>query len=318
MKNKEVKEKWLGIRTENTRKECKQSGIYAIKNIKNNKLYIGSTMSEFYTRWSSHSYHMRNNSHHNYFLQKDWDKNKKLLVYEILECIDKDKPQSYFFEREQFYIDDLKTVFPDGYNISAIAGEFIFNRKACNAIIKREDNNTEFRISKRNNLFKDYLRLNDMANETLKYDLKRSQLFNDKEIEAIVWEGLPLIFKAYKKVFKSNKSWDIFKYCMINLKHNMPVGYKSREYSFDRSNCSICVYHDKNYHNNGYDFCYYYNTYLPPIDVGDCKFCMVAKNKSEADLIMFFNRRHIDDVIEDYLKGRDYSSEEAIKWHERT
>ena len=48
-------------------------GIYEIKNIVNNKVYIGQSRN-IHKRWNSHINELRNNKHHNYHLQQSWNK----------------------------------------------------------------------------------------------------------------------------------------------------------------------------------------------------------------------------------------------------
>jgi len=54
--------------------KCREKGIYYIKNIINNKVYIGSTRSTFYRRISHHISSLKSNTHFNYKLQKDYNK----------------------------------------------------------------------------------------------------------------------------------------------------------------------------------------------------------------------------------------------------
>ncbi len=78
-----------------------KSGIYKILNTINKKVYIGST---FYIpgRLGSHRFHLRNNSHHNIYLQKSWNKYGEFAFeFVVLEYVEKDK----LIEREQYWID---------------------------------------------------------------------------------------------------------------------------------------------------------------------------------------------------------------------
>jgi predicted GIY-YIG superfamily endonuclease len=49
------------------------SGIYYIKNITNNKLYIGSS-KDILKRFYEHKRLLRHNKHHSIRLQRAWDK----------------------------------------------------------------------------------------------------------------------------------------------------------------------------------------------------------------------------------------------------
>ena len=52
----------------------KRIGIYGIKNLVNNKIYIGKTGMNFGDRWDSHKSLLRNNKHDNQYLQNAWNK----------------------------------------------------------------------------------------------------------------------------------------------------------------------------------------------------------------------------------------------------
>lgn len=52
----------------------KRIGIYGIKNIVNDKIYIGKTGMNFGDRWDSHKSLLRNNKHDNQYLQNAWNK----------------------------------------------------------------------------------------------------------------------------------------------------------------------------------------------------------------------------------------------------
>jgi group I intron endonuclease len=93
-----------------------KTGVYQIKNIINNKLYIGSASGKgFDHRWRSHTDTLNKNIHHNSRLQNSWNKyGKENFIFDIIEeCI----PEQCLI-REQFYIDTLN---PE-YNIYRIAG----------------------------------------------------------------------------------------------------------------------------------------------------------------------------------------------------
>ena len=101
-------------------KEEKQSGIYQIRNIKNNKVYIGSS-ARLYYRKIEHFSRLRNNSHDNSYLQKSWNKyGEENFVFEILEYCE----ENSLLEREQHYFDTLKCYDSSvGYNINPLAGK---------------------------------------------------------------------------------------------------------------------------------------------------------------------------------------------------
>jgi len=71
----------------------KKGGIYRIKNLFNERFYIGSTKC-FKNRWSAHSYSLRNGDHHSQFLQADYNKlfkehgNDDFLIFEVIKVVE--------------------------------------------------------------------------------------------------------------------------------------------------------------------------------------------------------------------------------------
>lgn len=76
----------------------KMGGIYIIRNIKNNKYYIGSTNC-FEIRFKKHRTLLKNNKHENQYLQKSFNKHGfENFKFEIIEvCFN-------YIEREQEYL----------------------------------------------------------------------------------------------------------------------------------------------------------------------------------------------------------------------
>ena len=103
-------------------KNLKKSGIYCILNLKNQKKYIGSSRY-IYDRICNHKMMLKNNKHHNNYLQNSWNKNKSQnFIYIILEYCEKD----ILIEREQFYIDNLK---PEYNFITDVINNIITGKK---------------------------------------------------------------------------------------------------------------------------------------------------------------------------------------------
>ncbi len=96
------------------------SGIYQIRNLINDKIYIGSAV-DIQSRWYCHTSQLNNNLHHNTHLQKSWNKyGSQSFVFEILESV---HDKNDLITREQFYFDKLTPFdIAIGYNICKIAG----------------------------------------------------------------------------------------------------------------------------------------------------------------------------------------------------
>jgi group I intron endonuclease len=98
--------------------EFEQAGIYIIKNTKNGKAYIGSSVS-LRVRVNIHKRELRNNRHHSSKLQRAWNKHGELsFIFELLELV---ADKETLLSREQHWIDLLDT-HKKGYNCCPIAG----------------------------------------------------------------------------------------------------------------------------------------------------------------------------------------------------
>lgn len=94
-----------------------KSGIYKIKNLVNNKVYVGSSVN-IGKRISQHIAELVKGNHYNVHLQFAWNKyGAENFQFEIIEYYKKNKR----LEREQYYIDLYDSV-RNGYNICPVAG----------------------------------------------------------------------------------------------------------------------------------------------------------------------------------------------------
>jgi group I intron endonuclease len=90
------------------------SGIYTITCLINNKIYVGKSKNLF-TREDDHFQSLKNKSHHNYHLQKAFDKyGEKCFIYEILvEC-----DENLLYSEEHYWCNLLNVHNRNyGYNI---------------------------------------------------------------------------------------------------------------------------------------------------------------------------------------------------------
>lgn len=97
------------------------SGIYMIKNILTNKVYIGSTI-DFERRFYLHKINLNNNKHHSRHLQAAWNKyGPSNFEFIILEETRAEKLELLIIE--QNYIDKLQSADMNfGYNINPKSG----------------------------------------------------------------------------------------------------------------------------------------------------------------------------------------------------
>ena len=96
----------------------KISGIYQIRNIVNNKIYVGSG-ADLFRRKRQHFYELRK-GRHNKHLQRSFNKyGEEKFVFEIIEYIDN---VNDLLDHENYWIKKLKANNPEfGYNARAIA-----------------------------------------------------------------------------------------------------------------------------------------------------------------------------------------------------
>lgn len=109
------------------------SGIYQIKNLVNEKIYIGST-NNFKRRKARHFSELRNNCHKNNYLQRSFNKyNEENFIFEILEYVE---DRERLLEREQYWIDKYKP-YINGYNLRIIAESNALIKIPRDVIIRR-------------------------------------------------------------------------------------------------------------------------------------------------------------------------------------
>lgn len=90
------------------------SGIYAIRNVVNGKVYIGSSVN-MYHRKGQHSSDLRNNRHRNPYLQNAWNKHgEKNFVFEPLEYVEEDE----LIEKEEIWMAKFRN---QSYNLAEIS-----------------------------------------------------------------------------------------------------------------------------------------------------------------------------------------------------
>ena len=100
-----------------------KSGIYLIKNIVNNKVYVGSAVN-IDKRWKEHKYSLNKGKHHSCHFQSAWYKyGEQNFTFDIIEEVS--NPE-HLLAYEQVYLDYYKSYEKDrGYNICKVAGSFL-------------------------------------------------------------------------------------------------------------------------------------------------------------------------------------------------
>lgn len=87
------------------------SGIYKITNQLNHKVYVGQSQN-VYLRQNQHFIALRRGYHENDDMQKDWNKDNRGFRFDVIEFC----PVSQLNNKEQYWITQLNTMEPNGYN----------------------------------------------------------------------------------------------------------------------------------------------------------------------------------------------------------
>lgn len=92
-------------------------GIYKIQNLFNNKVYIGQSV-DIEKRWSTHKAELKNNHHHNTYLQNAWNKyGEKSFEFSIIE----ECTMHQLDQREIYWIAKFNS-YENGYNLTSGGG----------------------------------------------------------------------------------------------------------------------------------------------------------------------------------------------------
>jgi group I intron endonuclease len=113
-------------------------GIYIIKNVLNNKVYIGSSLN-IQKRWKYHIYYLKIKKHHSILLQRAWDLDgEEKFLFEILEALE---DKTLLLQREQYYLDLYKSYIPEyGYNLCSIANSMLGYKYSDEQKLKMSEN----------------------------------------------------------------------------------------------------------------------------------------------------------------------------------
>ena len=191
-------------------------GIYTIKNLKNNKLYIGSSV-EIEKRIRTHFVNLIKNNHSNLKLQNSYNKyGKENFIFEILETFDEIERDD-LFTIEQKYIDSYD--FDTLYNLTNIAN--------CGGpeLLKKES----FIIDLRGNILKEFNCLIDIAKYFNRKQISTSSIntpsiikskyrivtkeFYENNIDLILsWKNYSKIKDSYNQYYKYNNinnKWEV-------------------------------------------------------------------------------------------------------------
>ena len=86
----------------------KVAGVYKISRVGTEQCYVGSS-SDICRRWNSHKRELRIGKHHAAYLQNAWSLHgSDVFEFSMLEICESASLREFLFEREQYWIDELK------------------------------------------------------------------------------------------------------------------------------------------------------------------------------------------------------------------
>lgn len=109
------------------------SGVYMITCILNKRIYVGSA-TDLRHRHRVHFRTLRQNKHHNLYLQRAWNKyGEEAFTFEILELV---LVPEMLTAREQYWFDKLKPFGRRGFNMTPNAGSSLGTKRTPESIEK--------------------------------------------------------------------------------------------------------------------------------------------------------------------------------------
>jgi group I intron endonuclease len=198
-------------------------GIYKITNIKNDKVYIGSSKN-ILNRWGNHIFELVSCKHYNTELQKDFDKyGIENFIFQVIEILDN---KNKILEREQYYIEKYNSLNPEkGYNIMSSYGNYkndFINKNIKKSFANMNIYDFEYNFNKKyfnqDKYFMSYSWFKKSSNKRLKevsnslYNISRNK-FNYFNRDEICWTTFfqykneiqaDGIIKQYNYLFKPN------------------------------------------------------------------------------------------------------------------
>lgn len=183
----------------------KIAAVYKIINIKNSKVYIGSSV-DIRNRWNAHIRLLNKNKHHSYKLQGAWNKHgKDSFIFEIIETLvfpkdyDINLKCAHLESVEDFYIKSFDVLGNKGYNVSGNAGRPQITREGIKKGVQTRRNNGSLKFTEeRKRKISEILKNSEVHKKAMKdnghkwrkfiyvYNLEGEFLFEVKGIEECV------------------------------------------------------------------------------------------------------------------------------------
>jgi group I intron endonuclease len=265
------------MKNKHNNQEMQQCGIYTIKNMINNKVYVGSTRTNFKKRLYQHLLDLEKEKHCNKHLQNSYFKyGKDNFQFEIQEIIESDMLISYFLAKEQFYIDYYSSSISSyGYNIISYSDIEIDSFILKNMISEEAIN---------------YLKDIFIERGCIKEDI--DIIFENDNVENII--------DLFDELFSegNEESYLFRQFIIININHKEKNMWQYPTLYINKcieTNCKYC-----DIHNN---YCKYQESYFKDMEIDDISNCIYSY-EYETELDALFDE-HIYYHRKKYLKDID-------------
>lgn len=191
-------------------------GIYGIKNLINQKVYVGQTKQKFQKRYWNHKWKLQNNQHDNKHLQNAWNKygeeNFEFFIIEIVEdaCLINDLEIQYISKYRDGNLSYNILDGGEGFNGCVISEEtrkIIGEKNRQRLLGTKLSEETKQKMSKTRK-GKYTFRPSDILNEELAYKIK-TMLVNGSTASEVSKE-LEIDYKLINNII-SNNTWSFVK-----------------------------------------------------------------------------------------------------------
>lgn len=211
-------------------KDSKKAGIYCIRNIVNNKVYIGKSI-DIHTRIKRHiSYlNIKSVKHENQYLINSWHKyGKNNFIYFVLEYLEKD--DIILSERELYWIKIYDSLNKEkGYNFRLdSSGKCIVSeqtRKKCSESGKLRYKNNPQEKEKTSKFFKKFWKENPDKLESMKSKIKT----NNHKYKILQYDKFLNLIRKWKSVEEIIQENPTYKWQNI---YSVCNGYKPTIYGY--------------------------------------------------------------------------------------
>jgi group I intron endonuclease len=235
------------MKNNNNNQEMQQCGIYIIRNLINDKIYVGSTKTNFKQRLYNHLRDLENGEHCNKHLQNSYFKYGEYnFQFEIQEVIASIMPINYFLAKEQFYINYYNSnINSYGYNITTYSDveidNFIFKDMISEEAI-------------------DYLKNIFIERGCIKKDI--DFIFENDTVEKII--------ELFDELFSEGEeeSYQFKQFIIVNTNQKEKNMWQYPTLYVNKCIESNCIFYDK--YNN---YCKYHKSQFEDIETEDISNC---------------------------------------------